>query len=121
MRLVLLVTFLALALAYFTAGVRLGYVTLMPTYMLNAKGAAEYTYPALETDDKVGVAGQCHNVQGSATMRLFAPNGQQVDARSCPEGTWTIQMLASGQQGNYRLFIEYNHFTGVVDLQEKRQ
>ena len=87
MKLVLLVTFLALTLAYFTAGVRLGFVTLMPTYMLNAQGAAEYNYRALEADDKVGVSGECHNVSGTATIRLYAPNGQQVDARSCPEGT----------------------------------
>ena len=30
-------------------------------------------------------------------------------------------MLAGGQQGNYRLFIEYDNFTGVLDLKEKRQ
>ncbi|WP_245528308.1 hypothetical protein [Deinococcus maricopensis] len=117
----MLVIFLGLALAYFTAGVRLGFVTLMPTYMLNAKGTAEYTYRAYNTDDQVGVSGECRNVEGKATLRLYAPDGRQIDGRTCPEGTWTLQLLSNGQQGYYRLYIEYDHFTGVLNLKEKRQ
>ena len=117
---VLLAVIAALALLYFSIGLRLGYVTLMPTQLFNAQGQNRYGYEAYEPSQSVGVVGTCRVRQGRATLRLFDPSGQQVAAQTCVPGVWALRLTGHGQQGFYRLVIDFSRYSGVMDLKESR-
>lgn len=120
MRWVLLALIAVAAVLYFSIGLRLGFVTLVPTQLLNAQGQSRYGFEAYEPDQSVGVVGTCRVRQGRATLRLFDPSGEQIAARTCPKGVWALQLTGYGQQGFYRVVIDYNRFSGVMDLKESR-
>ena len=55
MRLLLMVVMAALAVLYFTVGLRFGYVTLTETHLFNASGTNTYVFRTLEDRQQVGV------------------------------------------------------------------
>lgn len=120
MRLLVLVLILALAAVYFTIGLRFGYVTLTPTYMWNATGQNSYAFRTLEADQSVGVKGSCQVRSGQAIVRLYDPKGGQVAGQSCQKGKWALNITGTGAAGNYRLVVDLNKFSGVLDLEEVR-
>lgn len=110
----------AVALLYFTIGIRLGFVTLSPTYLFNAQGHNSYSFETYEDTQAVGVTGTCRVRKGRAVLRLIDPSGNQVAGRTCPRGFYTLELMGKGQQGFYRLEIDFEHFSGVMDLKETR-
>lgn len=120
MRYLLLALVAAVVLLYFTLGLRLGYVTLMPTHLLNAQGQNAYAYRLYEAGKSVGVRGTCTVRDGRATLRLLDPSGTQVAGQACPPGTWSVALSGSGSPGIYRLVVDFNHYTGTLDLNEVR-
>ncbi|WP_309573422.1 hypothetical protein [Deinococcus sp.] len=120
MRLLVVALALVLTLMYFTFGLRLGYVTLTPTYMLGASGTNRYTYQSYEANQTLGVEGKCTVRSGEITLRLLDPKGLQVAGQSCPRGSWGLKLVASGDPGRYTLEIELKKFSGVLDLKETR-
>lgn len=120
MRFLLLALVAAVALLYFTFGLRLGYVTLTPTHLLNAQGQNSYAYSLFEDGKSVGVRGTCTVSSGRATLRLVDPSGTQVAGQECPPGRWSVSLVGSGHPGVYRLYVEFNHYTGTLDLDEVR-
>ncbi|EYB69452.1 hypothetical protein DEIPH_ctg006orf0017 [Deinococcus phoenicis] len=121
MRFLMLALVAAVALLYFTFGLRLGYVTLTPTHMLNAQGQNRYTFQLYEGGKSVGVQGTCAVTSGRATLRLLDPGGTQVAGQSCPKGKWSLKLLGSGETGSYRLIVDLDHYTGTLDLKETRE
>lgn len=120
MRFLLVVLALVLGLVYFFFGLRFGYVTLTPTRMLNAQGENNYIFEVFEPGQSVGVTGTCNTSSGRAVLRLYDPKGTQIAGQACPKGRWALQVLGKGDSGNYRLNVEFDHFTGVIELQENR-
>lgn len=120
MRYLLLALAAAAALLYFTLGLRLGYVTLMPTHLLNAQGQNKYAYRLYEDSKSVGVRGTCTARTGRATLRLLDPSGTQVAGQACPPGTWSVSLTGSGRPGIYHLVVDFNHYTGTLNLDEVR-
>ncbi|WP_019009455.1 hypothetical protein [Deinococcus aquatilis] len=120
MRFLLVVLVLVLGLVYFFFGLRLGYVTLTPTRMVNAQGENNYVFDVFEPGQSVGVSGTCSTSSGRAVLRLFDPRGTQIAGQACPKGQWALQVLGKGDSGKYRLNVEFDHFTGVIDLKESR-
>lgn len=113
----------ALALLYFTLGLRLGYVTLTETYMLHAKGTNTYTFRTLEDNQVVGVVGSCRVRSGRATVRLYGPQGKQLAGQVCQPGAqreWSLSVLGGGKPGNYRVAVEFDRYTGSLNLKETR-
>ncbi|GGM06559.1 hypothetical protein [Deinococcus aerophilus] len=121
MRLLLLVLALVLTLMYFTFGVRLGYLTLTPTYLLNATGENRYTFQVYDQGGTVGVRGSCKVRSGKATFRLTDPSGTQVAGQICPQGQWSLNVLGGGDAGMYHLTVELDKFTGTIDVEEARK
>ncbi|GGR46405.1 hypothetical protein GCM10008959_04260 [Deinococcus seoulensis] len=121
MRFLLIALALVLTVMYFTFGLRFGYVTLTPTYLLNASGENRYGLNIYEDRAKIGVRGSCNVRSGTATVRLLDPRGVQVAGQVCPKGEWGLNVLTSGPQGKYQLVVEFEKFTGVMDLKEARQ
>ncbi|GAA5514841.1 hypothetical protein Dcar01_03602 [Deinococcus carri] len=121
MRLLLLALAAAVLLLYVTFGLRLGYVTLTPTQLLNAQGQNRYTFQLYEDGKSVGVTGTCTARSGHATLRLLAPDGTQIAGQSCPRGTWSLNLRGSGQPGLYRLLVDFDHYTGTMNLTETRE
>lgn len=120
MRLLVVALALVLTLVYFTFGLRLGYVTLTPTYMFNATGTNHYSFEAYEPGQIVGVRGSCDVRSGSAVFRLLNERGEQVAGQSCPKGTWSLTVQAPGDVGRYFLNIDLDKFSGKIDVQEAR-
>ncbi|NTX99697.1 hypothetical protein [Deinococcus sp. JMULE3] len=121
MRLLLAALALVLTLMYFTFGLRFGYVTLTPTYMLNATGESRYGFITYEDDQSVGVRGVCDVRKGNVTVRLLDPAGVQVAGQVCPKGKWALNALGKGRNGTYELVMEYKDFTGIIDINEARE
>ncbi|PTA69502.1 hypothetical protein [Deinococcus arcticus] len=121
MRLLLAALALVLTLMYFTFGLRFGYVTLTPTYMLNATGESRYGLNAFDEKQTLGMRGVCEVNRGTITLRLLDPRGVQVAGQVCPKGEWGLNVLANGAQGKYELVVEYSRFTGKLDIKEARQ
>ncbi len=121
MRLLLAALALVLTLMYFTFGLRFGYVTLTPTYMLNATGESRYGFMTYDDNQSVGVRGTCDVRKGSVTVRLLDPGGTQVAGQVCPKGTWGLAAMGKGRQGTYELVLEYKDFTGTIDVNETRE
>jgi hypothetical protein len=121
MRLLVVVLLLALAALYFTFGLRVGYVTLTPTYMVNATGENKYTFRVYDQNQEVGVRGSCSVTSGRATFRLTDPKGTQIAGQVCPKGQWALNVLGTGDVGNYKLTIDLEKFTGVIDIKEARK
>ncbi|GAA5531907.1 hypothetical protein E5F05_11380 [Deinococcus metallilatus] len=121
MRFLLLALVAAALLLYFTFGLRFGYVTLTPTHLLNAQGQNRYAFQLYEDGKNVGVTGTCAVRSGQATLRLLDPSGTQVAGQSCQPGTWSLKLMGGGHQGVYRLIVDLNHYTGMLDLQETRE
>lgn len=106
---------------YFTVGLRLGSVTMMPTQMFAAKGKSVYEFRTVEEGNKVGVAGTCVATKGSANFYMLGADGNVQQSASCVPGqTWGINLMAGGRPGIYRLQVEYKNFDGKIDIQEKR-
>ncbi|UQN06634.1 hypothetical protein [Deinococcus sp. QL22] len=120
MRFLVVVLALVVGLVYFFFGLRLGYVTLTPTRMLNAQGENNYVFNVFDSGQSVGVTGTCSTVKGRAVLRLYDPSGTQIAGQACPKGQWALQVLGKGDAGNYRLNVQFNHFTGLIDLKETR-
>ena len=121
MRLLILALAAALALLYFTFGLRLGYVTLTPTQLLNAQGQNRYSFELYEDGKHVGVRGTCTVRGGHATLRLLDPAGTQVAGQSCPKGTWSLRLMGGGQPGMYQLIVDLDRYSGTLDLKELRE
>ena len=121
MRLLLVALALVLTLMYFTFGIRGGYVTLTPTYMLNATGTNRYSYQIYDAGQTVGVQGRCTVRGGTVTLRLLDAKGAQVAGQACPKGEWALKLVAAGEIGEYTLEVDLNKFTGVLDLEETRK
>lgn len=121
MRLLVMVLLLALAALYLTSGLRLGYVTLTPTYLVNATGENRYTFRVYDQNQEVGVRGSCAVRSGRATFRLTDPRGSQIAGQVCPQGRWGLNVLGTGDVGNYQLTIELEKFTGTIDVKEARK
>ncbi|WP_291428389.1 hypothetical protein [Deinococcus sp.] len=121
MRFLLIALALALTVMYFTFGLRLGYVTLTPTYLLHASGQNRYGLNIYEDRAQIGVRGSCKVSAGTATVRLLDPQGVQVAGRVCPKGEWGLNVLTSGPEGRYQLVVDFDRFTGMIDLKEARQ
>ena len=121
MRIVSTALAMAVVLLYFTVGLRLGYVTLTETYLLNADGVNVYVYHTLDDNQRVGVTGRCQVRNGRAVLRLFGPSGKQVAGQVCEKGVWSLSALGGGQAGTYRLNVEFSNFTGSLDIKVTRQ
>ena len=123
MRVLLVALAAAVALLYFTLGLRLGYVTLTETYLLHASGTNTYAFRTLEDRQVVGVTGSCHVSSGRATVRLYNPLGKQVAGQVCERGTrddWSLKVLGGGQAGTYRVVVNFDQYTGRINLKETR-
>ncbi|MFC4425593.1 hypothetical protein [Deinococcus navajonensis] len=120
MRLLLLVLALVVAAVYATFGLRFGYVTLTPTYMWHATGQNSYVYRTYEPRQIVGVQGRCKVNSGHAILRMYDPRGVQIAGQTCQKGQWALNLSGSGAAGNYRLVIDLEKFSGVIDLDEVR-
>jgi len=120
MRLLMLALVAAVTLLYFTLGLRLGYVTLTPTHLVNAQGQNRYSFQLYEDGQHVGVRGTCAVRSGQTTLRLLDPVGTQVAGQECPPGRWSVSLVGSGYPGVYRLYVDFNHYTGTLDLDEVR-
>lgn len=118
MRYILAVLVVVLATLYFTVGLRLGAVTLTETYLLNATGTNTYRYTTADNLQRVGVTGACRVRGGEATVRLLAPDGTQIAGQTCHEGEWSLNVVGGGQPGTYRVLVEFDHYTGRLNLQE---
>ena len=118
MRYILAVLVLTLATLYFTVGLRLGSPTLTETYLLNATGTNTYTYATTDNRQRVGVTGACRVRSGAATVRLLAPDGTQIAGQTCREGEWSLNVLGGGQPGTYRVTVDFERYTGRLNLQE---
>lgn len=107
-----------LGVGYSQGGLRLGIVTLTPTRMWNAQGEAEYTYfnAGVAPGGVVHVSGTCGVFSGSATLRLNGPDGRQVAGQVCGRGLWSVDLRGTPELGNYRLGVEYQHFSGQLSL-----
>lgn len=121
MRLLMLALAAAVALLYFTSGLRLGYVTLTPTQLLNAQGQNRYAFELYEDGKHVGVRGTCTVRSGRATLRLLDPAGTQIAGQSCPRGEWSLRLAGGGQPGMYQLIVDLDRYSGKLDLKELRE
>ncbi|MFC4455704.1 hypothetical protein [Deinococcus sonorensis] len=117
MRIVIAILLVVLAATlYFTGGIRLGMVTVMPTWLVNAQGASEYSYRMAGDSVPVQVKGTCNGKSGRIVLRLRDPAGNQVGGQECVRGDWAINLQGHNDPGSYRLTLEYDHFTGRVDV-----
>lgn len=121
MRLLLLILAAALAAMYLTFGLRFGYVTLTPTYLFNASGENSYSLQIYDSGQKVGMRGRCEGNSGTVTLRLVDPKGTQVAGQSCPAGKYSLNLMAEGQPGIYKLHVTFDKFSGMLDITEARQ
>ncbi len=115
MRVLLLLLALAVLALYLTLGLRLGYATLTPLYLLNAQGQTDYPFRMYEAG-KLEVSGSCQGSSGLATLRFLAPDGTELSAVRCPPGHWSLKMGGSGEVGIYTLSVAYEHYTGRLEL-----
>ncbi|MDB5046374.1 MAG: hypothetical protein JWQ08_2424 [Deinococcus sp.] len=120
MRFLVVALALLVGILYYTVGLRFGYVTLIPTRMLNAQGENNYFFEVFEPGQAVGVTGTCSTSGGRAVVRLYEPSGTQIAGQACPKGQWALQVVGKGEAGRYRLNVQLDHFTGVLDLKESR-
>lgn len=125
MRLLLIALVAALALLYVTLGLRFGYVTLTPTWLVNAQGQNRYTLEVYEEGQRVGYRGRCEVQSGRAVLRLLAPDGRQIVGRTCQKmndrGDWALHLVGGGQPGRYQLVVDFDAYTGLLDLSETRE
>lgn len=121
MRFLFVALAVAVALLYFTFGLRFGYVTLTPTRLMNAQGENRYAFELYDADKEVGVRGSCAVSSGRAILRLYDPSNTQVAGQTCLKGNWTLNLMGGGETGDYRLTVEFDRYTGVMDLKEARK
>lgn len=116
--LILLMLLLAavIGLAYEYGGIKLGLVTITPTRMFNAQGTSSFSYLNGSNVNGVQVVGICRARSGNVVLRLTDPDGLQVGGQQCPKGEWAINMSNKAKLGQYKLNIEYQHYTGTLDL-----
>lgn len=108
------------ALAYFF-GLRLGYVSLTPTYMFNAQGVNNYTYRTFDATARLILTGRCETRSGQVALRLFSPSGRQLASALCTEGnTFALNLQGGGEIGFYKLTVDFDRFTGVIEINENR-
>lgn len=121
MQVILVVLALIVGGLYFTVGLRAGLVTMMPTQMIAAKGEGNYTFRITEEGNRVGVKGTCTATKGSANFYMTDPQGRVQQSASCQPGqTWGINLMAGSSPGLYKLRVEYNNFSGKIDIAERR-
>lgn len=48
-------------------------------------------------------------------------SGIQIAGQVCPWGRWGLNVLGSGETGEYRLTAYLEKFTGTIDIREVRQ
>ncbi|WP_420596983.1 hypothetical protein [Deinococcus sp.] len=115
MRVFLVILALAAAALYFTLGLRVGYATMTPLYLVNAQGESKYPFRLFEAG-KLEITGECVGQSGNATLRFLAPDGTELSAVRCPPGTWSLKMSSDGQPGIYTLAVQYQHYTGHLEV-----
>lgn len=115
-----MVVMAALAVLYFTVGLRFGYVTLTETHLFNASGTNTYVFRTLEDRQQVGVVGSCRVSSGRATLRLYSPAGVQIAGQVCQKGNWSLNVMGGGKTGTYRLEVDFEKYTGSINLKETR-
>ena len=54
-------------------------------------------------------------------VRLTDPKGSQIAGQVCPKGQWALNVLGTGDVGNYNLTIDLEKFTGTIDIKEARK
>ncbi|AFZ69166.1 hypothetical protein [Deinococcus peraridilitoris] len=106
-------------LAYF-AGLRFGYLSLTPTWMYNAQGNNSYTFRTYDERGEVFLSGSCTTRSGEATLRLYAPGGTFVGGQVCRAGSYNLALRGGGEIGLYKLTVDFNHFTGRLEINENR-
>ena len=118
MRVFLAVLALALVAVYFTMGVRVGYATMTPLYLVNAQGQSQYPFRVFDdsASAKLTITGRCVGNSGNATLRFLAPDQTELSAVRCPPGNWTLEMSTDGKPGIYTLNVTYQHYTGRLEL-----
>lgn len=106
---------------YFTTGIRLGMVTMMPTTMFGAKGVSEYKLRTHEMGSRVGANGTCEAKKGSVEFVMVGPDGKLHQKALCRSGKKVkINVMAGGKPGMYKLRATYKNFDGKVELVEAR-
>lgn len=118
MRILGLALLAAIAVLYFSTGLRVGYVTLTQTYLLNASGTNNYTLRTLEDGQQTGVTGQCSVRNGRAVIRLYDPSGTQIAGQTCLKGTWSLDVVGGSTIGPYRLVVNLDGYTGSLNLKQ---
>lgn len=106
-------------LAYFS-GLRLGYLTLTPWWGYNVQGVNKYTYNRVDPEGTLRLVGDCDAREGSATMRLFSPGGQEVASARCASGKYNLALPTPRVPGLYRLEVNFDRYTGTLNLTEDR-
>lgn len=124
MRIILLIALAIVAGLYFTIGLRFGSVMLSKTHLFNANGHNEYAFRTVQDRQTLTIQGLCTVKSGSATLRLYDPQGRQVGAQVCqPQpGTpneWAMQIAGKGFIGDWKVTVDFSKFTGTLDLKEK--
>jgi len=120
MRVILVVLALAIGILAAFFGLRVGYLSLTPTWMYNAQGVNSYTYRTYDPSGRIILTGTCDTHSGRATFRVYAPNGAYVAGQECIPGRYGINLQAGGEVGLYRLEVTLEHYTGHLDLIEQR-
>ncbi len=124
MRYFWLLVIVALGALYYFYGLRVGYLTLTPTWMANAQGVSTYKYKLLPADvgtSFVRVAGSCDARAGQVTLSFTSPSGQPVGTQVCRGGRYSLGLTGQGETGEYLLKVNYLHYTGRLELIEQRQ
>ncbi|MBB6096832.1 hypothetical protein HNR42_000244 [Deinobacterium chartae] len=116
MRGLLLLLVVALAALYFTIGIRVGYVSEMPTWLFNAQGSNSYAKMVSDTATPVEVSGSCDGRSGRMTLTLRYPNGQVAGSQACIPGNRRVFLRAGGTPGMYNLRVDLERYTGRVDF-----
>ncbi|WP_027480433.1 hypothetical protein [Deinococcus pimensis] len=120
MKWVLLVTAIAVGILTYYTGLRVGYVTLLPTYTYNARGVSNYTYRTYQDATRLTIVGTCSTRSGKVTVRFYDPEERYLGGQTCTQGRYGIALPANGKVGLYRLEVDFEHYTGRLEIDEKR-
>lgn len=122
MRYILGLVLMLVVVLYLTIGLRVGYITLSPTYLFNASGTNTYPMNTVENDQKVGVTGTCNTKSGEAVIRLFNAEGVQITGQTCTKGKFSLNVIGgSGPPQLYKLEVVMKKYTGTLTLEPQIQ
>lgn len=120
MRWATFVLIVGLGLLVYFFGLRLGYLSLTPTWMYNAQGSNTYSYQLADTSGSLRLVGSCDTRAGQATLLLFRPDGARIDGQECVKGKYSLNLQAKGNPGFYKLQVLLDHFSGRLEIAEDR-